>query len=481
MGLSSAASLLAEDDGAVVCAAVQRHMGLLLLVRRRSRPARAHRRHHYRGSVPGRRPNKLRDFAAGLFNIQRDYFGVNAEPPIFDDRDFETRLRVPRSLFRRIYLAVKDEPFFQQRINATGRLQAHPLQKGVAAFRFIEYGEAADRSDEYVRLSCSTVAQATKLLLEFIVRRRESTYLRRPNQPELRKVMECNAERGFPGCMNSLDCTHWEWHQCPTGMAGAYRSRKGSRGVVVDAVCDEDLWIWHLFVGAPGSLNDINVLNQSPLYLDVTAGRWPPRGVTFTVNRITRTLTEYLVDGIYPRYAFFVSAHPMPMTDEAKTFNRLQEAIRTDVERLFGVLTKRFHIALHPGRYRSVKHLITTYMAVCILHNMCVESRRDGFLSQRRAAGGTNEEGDAGGEGEDPAGAAAAAAGGHDGNDGGADDGGAAAAGGPAPGGGGAAGPAGAVGAAHTPPALNAVGGGGGLCSDVLLAMALTGQQQRCL
>jgi len=181
MGLSSAASLLAEDDGAVVCAAVQRRMDLLLLVRRRSHPARAHRRHHYRGSVPGRRPNKLRDLAAGLFNIQRDYFGVNAEPPIFDDRDFETRLRVPRSLFRRIYLAVKDEPFFQQRINATGRLQAHPLQKGVAAFRFIEYGEAADRSDEYVRLSCSTVAQATKLLLEFIVRRWESTYLRRPN------------------------------------------------------------------------------------------------------------------------------------------------------------------------------------------------------------------------------------------------------------------------------------------------------------
>jgi len=29
----------------------------------------------------------------------------------------------------------------------------------------------------------------------------------------------------------------------------------------------------------------------------------------------------------------------MPMTDEAKTFNRLQEAIRKDVERLLGVPT----------------------------------------------------------------------------------------------------------------------------------------------
>ena len=107
-------------------------------------------------------------------------------------------------------------------------------------------------------------------------------------------------------------------------------------------------------------LNDINILNQSPLYLDVTAGWRPPRGVTFTVNGITCTLHDYLVDGIYPSYAFLVSPHPIPMTDEAKTFNCLQQATRKDVERLLGVLTKRFHIALHPGRYRPVKQSINT-------------------------------------------------------------------------------------------------------------------------
>ena len=180
-GLSSTASFLAEDDGGVICAAVHAHMGMLFLLRRRSRSGRANRRRRYRGSVAGRLPNKQRDFAAGLFNIQRDYFGVHAGAPIYDDRDFETRFRVPRSVFRRVYRAVKDEPFFQQRISATGRLQAHPLQKVVAAFRVIAYGEAADLADEYVRLSLSTVAQATKLLLEFIVRRWGPTYLRRPN------------------------------------------------------------------------------------------------------------------------------------------------------------------------------------------------------------------------------------------------------------------------------------------------------------
>jgi len=122
-------------------------MGVLFLLRRRSRFGSANRRRRYRGSVAEHLPNKRRDFATGLFNIQRDYFAVNAEASIYDNRDFETRFRVPRKVFRRVNQAVNDELFFQQRINATGRLQAHPLQKVVAAFRVIAYREAADRAD----------------------------------------------------------------------------------------------------------------------------------------------------------------------------------------------------------------------------------------------------------------------------------------------------------------------------------------------
>jgi len=208
-----------------------------------------------------------------LQGILRDYFGLGGLPPIYDERDFETQFRVPRAVFWRVYMAVKDEPFFQQRINATDKLQAHPLQVVVAAFRVISYGEAADRAEEYLRLSRTTIATSNKLLMDFIVKRWGPTYLRRPNQDELSKIMDRNKERGMPGCISSLDCCHWEWHQCPTGMSGAYQSRKGRRGIVVEAVCDEDLWVWHLFLGAPGSLNDVNVMHQSPLYLEVTGSR----------------------------------------------------------------------------------------------------------------------------------------------------------------------------------------------------------------
>jgi len=36
--------------------------------------------------------------------------------------------------------------------------------------------------------------------------------------------------------------------------------------IMLEAVASYDLWVWHAFFGAAGSNNDINVLDQSPLF-----------------------------------------------------------------------------------------------------------------------------------------------------------------------------------------------------------------------
>jgi len=84
-----------------------------------------------------------------------------------------------------------------------------------------------------------------------------------------------------------------------------YQSHHGKRDVVMETVCDEDLWNCHLFVGCPGSHKDINCMHVSPLYLYVTIGEWPPRTCSLTVIGTTSTLLYYLVDGKYSRFAFF--------------------------------------------------------------------------------------------------------------------------------------------------------------------------------
>ena len=167
---------------------------------------RLRRRHH--GSVRGRALNKKRDLNLGLRNILRDYWGVDGEPPVFDEADCESRFRMPRAVFMRVYNDIKDKPFFRQLVNATGRPQAHRLQTVVASPRVLGNGEAADRPDEYVRLSKSTTNAAVESFIEFIVNKYESTYVRAPTNEDIARILAFNEDRGLPGCIGSLDCSH---------------------------------------------------------------------------------------------------------------------------------------------------------------------------------------------------------------------------------------------------------------------------------
>jgi len=121
------------------------------------------------GSRPGRRPNRHRDFDLGAHSIMRDYFGVGGEPTVYRTQDFEKRNRIPRLVFRPLYVVFRNEPWWRRSTNATGHLQSHPLQKLVAALRVLGYGEPYDHHDEYCRVSRSTIAEATRRLTKFIV------------------------------------------------------------------------------------------------------------------------------------------------------------------------------------------------------------------------------------------------------------------------------------------------------------------------
>jgi len=352
----------------------------------RTRIGGAHLPRAYVGSVPGRRANRDRDFEGGMRRIMADVFGLDGNEPVYDEANFERRFRVPRVVFERIFADIKDEPFWRQTVNATGRSQAYALQKLVAAFRVLAFGETYDRADEYVRLSKATIEICVKKLLDFLNTRYQPEYLRQPTKTELTAIMERSAARGLPGCIGSLECSHWEWRGCPKALAGQYMSRKKRRIIVLETICDHDLYIHHLFVGAPGSHNDLNVLGQSPLFMDILDGTWPPKDLPYTVNGRTRTMPYYLTDKAYHKYPVFLSCYAKPATRKQRIFNRLQEAVRKDLERLYGVLTSRFHMLLRPSRFTTVPQMIKAVKAMAILHNMIVSERRGYFLCNRRVS-----------------------------------------------------------------------------------------------
>jgi len=79
--------------------------------------------------------------------------------------------------------------------------------------------------------------------------------------------------------------------------------------VILEAVTSHDRWIRHAFFGVAGSNNDINILNQSPLFIQQLRGEGQ---VQYHVNGRQYNNGYYLADGICPEWAAFVKSicHP---------------------------------------------------------------------------------------------------------------------------------------------------------------------------
>jgi hypothetical protein len=172
-----------------------------------------------------------------------------------------------------------------------------------------------------------------------------------PTNEEAKVISQRFALRGFPGCVGSIDCMKVYWKNCPTAWAGQYQGREGSPNIVLEAVVDDRRRLQHAFFGTPGSCNDINVLESSPLRSAIIAGRWPPK-VEYSVDNVRYNLGYVLADGIYPPRRCFVQSVPrssMP-TAAQSAFSSLQEAVRKDLECAFGVLQARFAFTRTPVR-----------------------------------------------------------------------------------------------------------------------------------
>ncbi|TVU11822.1 hypothetical protein EJB05_45428, partial [Eragrostis curvula] len=214
-------------------------------------------------------------------------------------------------------------PFFEERVDATGRQSLTTLQKCVAAIRMLAYGTPADMLDDHLKLGASTALECLGKFAKGVIEIFGPHYLRPPTTEELEKLLLENEARGFPA----------------------------------------------------GSNNDINVLNRSPLFIDTLRGEAPK--VQYTVNGKQYNTGYYLADGIYPEWAVFVKTIAGPQSEKDKLFARHQEGARKDVECAFGVLQSRFNIVTRPARMWKRRDVVNIMQVCVILHNMIVEDEKD--------------------------------------------------------------------------------------------------------
>ncbi|GJZ12644.1 ALP1-like protein [Tanacetum coccineum] len=164
---------------------------------------------------------------------------------------------------------------------------------------------------------------------------------RKPTLEDVGKIYTQHETRhGFSGMLESIDCMHWEWKNCPVAWQRQYGRRdKKYPTIMLEVVASQDLWIWHAFFWIASANNDINVLDNSPLFdylLNDTAHVLP-----YEVNRVGYEKEYYLADGIYPQWATFMTSFMVANDAKHAYFKRRQEGARKDIKRAFGVLQGR--------------------------------------------------------------------------------------------------------------------------------------------
>jgi hypothetical protein len=154
-----------------------------------------------------------------------------------------------------------------------------------------------------------------------------------PTAADLRVICALHQRvHGVSGMLGSLDCMLTKWKNCPMEWQGVFKGRaenKSMRTIVMEAVCDYYLWFWHVCYGNPGSMNDSNVLDTSPL-LEMLLNR----SYVLKVEQESGVVPFYmipgedrpfhktflLVDGAYPKYCRFVRTVNPAITRQEKNF-----------------------------------------------------------------------------------------------------------------------------------------------------------------
>jgi hypothetical protein len=372
------------DDEAAAAASILDLLGIAASIEEDDEMSKAEETPAWGGSRPGKAPNKNRDFMGAQKKLVEHYF--SGEESLYNEIDFERRFRMPRSVFNRIHDALveeREEPFIQKYCSVTKKPGISPLCRLVACLRKVCYGDADDREDEYLQLSETSMNESMKAFTRIVVEKFGDEYLNRcPSQAETKRALDMMAKRHFRGAFGAWDCKHFVWKNCPVYLQGQHKGHAegGKKTLILEAVADCDGYIWYVFFGEPGSLNDLNVLDKSSIVSGILTGDFDVRVEPYTVNGTQRDWLYFLVDGIYLPWSIFVKPLQAPGDAKEETFNSAQEAARKCVERSFGQVVAQFEILKNPIRNWKMDDIQNLLYCCIILHNMVTAERRLEFV-----------------------------------------------------------------------------------------------------
>ena len=317
--------------------------------------------------------------------IKRDYLGIEGDlsTPIFAGKEFVAMFRITRSRFERLMqdFANSGDPFFTPPfVDCTGQEGASLEARLLLPLKSISFGVPPKTFSDYFQMSGTLAKDCYNNYNKRMTLIYRNEYLRLPTKADLKNIVRLHksVHRGINGLFGSLDCMHTHWNKCPVAWQGSHKGKEKKPSIVLEGLSDHHMWFWHSAYGFAGTLNDVNILNLSPLLealLDGTFEELEQAVVPFTISEEEFNKLFIFVDGIYPRYSRFVKGMKEPVTDGEKALTSAQESARKDVERAFGNLQAKFQAMAKPIVLHDLLHIADLCSCCLIMHNMCVSDR----------------------------------------------------------------------------------------------------------
>ncbi|KAM3849470.1 putative nuclease HARBI1 [Diretmus argenteus] len=174
-----------------------------------------------------------------------------------------------------------------------------------------------------------------------------------PNDGQIAKVKQIFFLLGdMPNTIGVIDCAH-VYIQAPHQREWEYVNRKGRHSINVQLMGNADLIITNCVVKWPGSVHDARILRESHIFRNFQEN--PPDGII-------------LGDSAYPLLPWLMTPFAMATNDAEGRFNCSHGTTRNTIERLNGVLKRRFaclnYLRVEPQRACNI------ILACIVLHNI---------------------------------------------------------------------------------------------------------------
>lgn len=166
---------------------------------------------------------------------------------------------------------------------------------------------------------------------------------------------------GMRDVLGAIDGCHIDM-QAPIGKKKSqFFDRSKNYSIVLQAVCDADLFFIDIDIRWPGSVHDARVLRTSDLHANVE---------TLFPNNY------YLVgDPAYPLKSWLMRPYKKlhRLTRPQKRYNKVLSKTRQVIERSFGVMKQKFR-RLYFLHMMDIRDTVNAVVACCVLHNISMAS-----------------------------------------------------------------------------------------------------------